>query len=55
MGGLGFKHRWKQKILNTIPDRPWGPRSVMYYREAYLISFPGVKRTALLLDHPPFV
>jgi hypothetical protein len=38
-------------IFRTRPDRPWGPASLLY--DGYRVSFPGVKRPGLGVDHPP--
>jgi hypothetical protein len=38
------------EIFRTRPDRPWGPRSLLY--NVYRV-FPGVKRPGRGLDHSP--
>jgi len=39
------------KIFDTRPDLPWGPPSLLY--NGYRVSFPGVKRSERVVDHPP--
>jgi len=39
------------EIFCTYPDWPWGPSSFLY--NGYLVSFLGVKRPGLGLDHTP--
>jgi hypothetical protein len=41
---------WWDEIFRTLPERPWGPPSLLY--NGYRI-FPGVKRRARDVDHPP--
>ena len=47
-----IESRWGE-IFRTRPDRPWGPPSLLY--NWYRISFPGVKRPGLGVDHPPYL
>jgi hypothetical protein len=39
------------EIFCTCPDRPWGPRSLLY--SGYRVSFPGVKQPGRGVDHTP--
>jgi hypothetical protein len=38
------------EIFRNLPDRPWGPPSLLY--KGYQV-FPGVKRPGRGIDHPP--
>jgi hypothetical protein len=56
---LRLDARWKVRgsnpgggeIFRTSPDRPWGLTSLQY--NGYWISFLGVKRPSLGVNHPP--
>jgi hypothetical protein len=37
-------------MFRSRPDRPWGPRSLLY--NVYRVSFPGIKRPGRGVDHP---
>jgi hypothetical protein len=50
LDGPGIESRWGE-IFRTRPDRPWGPRSLLY--SGFRVCFPGVKRTGRDVDHPP--
>jgi hypothetical protein len=56
--GLGIKSRRGvggrgvgSDIFRTRPDRPWGAPTLLH--NGHRVSFPGVKRTGRVLDHPP--
>ena len=39
------------EMFHTRPDRPWGPKNLLYY--GYRFSSPGVKRPGRGINHPP--
>jgi hypothetical protein len=50
LDGPGIESWWGE-IFRSRPHRPWGPPSLLY--NGYRVSFPGVKRPGLGVDHPP--
>jgi len=50
LDGPGIESRWGE-VFSTCPDRPWGPRSLLYTMGTG--SFSGVKRSEHDVDHPP--
>jgi len=47
----GSNPGWRGEIFCTRPNRPWGPRNLLY--DGYRVYFPGVKRPGRDVDHPP--
>ena len=39
------------EVFRTRPDRPWGPRSLLY--NGYRVCFTGLKWSGRGVDHPP--
>ena len=49
LDGPGIEDRWGRHS-RTLSDWPWGPASLLY--NGYRITFPGLKRPELDVNHP---
>ena len=51
LDGPGIESRLGGEMFRILPDQPWGPPSLLYYR--YRVSYPGVELSGRGIDHPP--